>query len=68
MKINRFKNSQRNMIYGAIYRIILTILPFFNRTVLIYVLGVEYLGLNSLFSSVLNILNLAELGFGSAIV
>lgn len=31
-------------------------------------LGVDYLGLNSLFSSILQVLNLAELGFGSAIV
>lgn len=68
MKINRIKNSKRNMVFGVIYRLVLTILPFINRTVLIYVLGVEYLGLNSLFAAVLNILNLAELGFGSAIV
>ena len=68
MKINRIKNSKRNMVFGVIYRLVLTILPFINRTVLIYVLGVEYLGLNSLFASVLNILNLAELGFGSAVV
>lgn len=68
MRIDRIKNSKRNMLFGVISRACYTILPFINRTVLIYVLGVEYLGLNSLFSSVLNILNLAELGFGSAIV
>ncbi len=68
MKFDRVRNSKRNMLFGVVYRIFLTLLPFINRTVLIYVLGIEYLGLNSLFSSVLNILNLAELGFGSAIV
>lgn len=68
MKIDRVKNSKRNMLFGIVYRLCVTILPFINRTVLINVLGVEYLGLNSLFTSVLNILNLAELGFGSAIV
>ena len=68
MRINRIKNSKRNLLFGVIYRIILTVLPFVNRTVLIRVLGVEYLGLNSLFASVLNILNLADLGFGAAIV
>lgn len=68
MKIDRLKNSKRNMFYGVLYRLCLTILPFINRTALINVLGAEYLGLNSLFTSILNILNLAELGFGSAVV
>lgn len=68
MKIDRIANSKRNMVFGILNRLCLTILPFINRTILIYVLGVEYLGLSSLFTSVLNILNLAELGFGSAVV
>lgn len=44
------------------------IIPFFMRTAMIYLLGVEYLGLNSLFTSILQVLNLAELGVGSAMV
>ena len=36
------------------------------RTAMIYLLGMEYLGLNSLFTSVLSVLNLAELGVGAA--
>jgi len=36
--------------------------------VLIYVLGLNYAGLSTLFSSVLQILNLAELGIGTAVV
>lgn len=43
-------------------------MPFAVRTVFIYKLGIEYLGLNSLFSSILQILSLSELGFASAIV
>lgn len=38
------------------------------RTAIIYYLGIQYLGLNGLFTSVLSILNLAELGVGSAMV
>ena len=42
--------------------------PFLMRTAMIYFMGVQYLGLNSLFTSVLQVLNLAELGVGSAMV
>lgn len=44
------------------------IIPFIMRTAMIYLLGVQYLGLNSLFTSILQVLNLAELGIGSAMV
>ena len=35
---------------------------------MIHVLGAEYLGLTSLFYSIVQMLNLAEMGFGSAII
>lgn len=44
------------------------LLPFLMRTAIIYVLGMEYVGLNSLFTSVLSVLSIAELGIGSALV
>lgn len=43
-------------------------MPFIVRTVMIKKLGIDYLGLNSLFSSILQVLSLSELGFSSAIV
>ena len=43
-------------------------MPFIMRTCMIYFMGVEYLGLDTLFASVLQVLNLAELGVGSAMV
>lgn len=62
----RINNALRNMSFGVLYRLLQTVVPFFMRTVLIYCLGIEYVGLNSLFTSVLQILNFAELGISSA--
>lgn len=68
METDRKKNSLRNIFYGAFNRIVSIIFPFIVRTIFIKTLGEEYLGLNSLYSSVLQVLNLADLGFASAIV
>lgn len=68
MKIDRTKNATRNILFGGILKIYQIIMPFIMRTVMIYCMGVEYLGLNSLFASVLQTLNLAELGVGSAMI
>lgn len=67
-KIERTKNATRNIVFGMILRIYQTFVPFLMRTAMIYTLGVQYLGLNSLFTSILSVLNLAELGVGSAMV
>lgn len=68
MKIERTKNTVRNISAGVINRMIKIILPFFTRTVLLYIMGTKYLGLNSLFSSILSFLSLTELGIGGAMV
>lgn len=65
---SRSLNSSRNAVSGIIKVIVKIALPFIIRTSLLYYLGKEYLGLNSLFSSILSVLNLAELGFSSAVV
>ena len=62
--INSFKNILTG-IFGHLFRIIL---EFGSRTVFIYVLGVEYLGVSGLFTNILSLLNLSELGIGTAIV
>ena len=64
----RIKNSLRNVTGAIINKFVAIIFPFIIRTIIIYRLGAEYAGLNSLFSSVLQILSLSELGIGSAIV
>ncbi len=63
---SRTKNAARNLFFGTITRIYNLIIPFLMRTAMIYWLGMEYVGLNSLFTSILSVLNLAELGVGSA--
>ena len=68
MKFNRTKNASRNIVFGLIQRVYQLLVPFLMRTAMIYWLGVEYLGLDGLFTSILSVLNLAELGVGSAMV
>ena len=68
MKIERTKNAVKNITAGIILRIYQTVVPFLMRTAMIHFMGVEYLGLKSLFTSVLHVLNLAELGVGVAMV
>ena len=50
--------------YGSM--IVTTILKFICRTAFINTIGEKYLGVNGLFTSVLNVLSLTELGIGSA--
>ena len=68
MEENRVKNSTRNMIAGFIYKTINLLFPFVVNTIIIKTLGVEYLGLNMLFHSILQVLTLTELGFGTALI
>ena len=66
--MNRKKNATRNIIFGTCLKLYQIVVPFLMRTIMIYFMGVQYLGLNSLFTPVLQVLNLAELGVGSAMV
>lgn len=68
MIIKRTENAIKNVFFGVIYRIYQIIIPFLMRTAMIYFLGMEYIGLDGLFLSILQVLNLAELGIGSAMV
>ena len=66
--MSRTKNATRNLMFGVLSKAQQIFIPFLMRTIMIYFLGIQYLGLNSLFTSVLSVLNLAELGVGSAMV
>ena len=56
------------MVANAVSSGIRLLFPFLNRTLFLWLLGPAYLGLNGLFSSILGVLMLAELGFGTAVV
>ena len=68
MKLDFKKNVKRNMVANAASSGIRLLFPFLNRTLFLWLLGPAYLGLNGLFSSILGVLMLAELGFGTAVV
>ncbi len=65
---DRVERSKKNIIWSFAGKIVNILLPFVTQTCLIYILGVQYVGLNGLFTSVLTILSLTELGIGSALV
>lgn len=58
----------KNSSIGFIGQIVTTAFTFVTRSLFIKNIGIELLGLNSTFTSVLTALSLAELGFQSAIV
>ena len=64
--MNRTQNAIKNAYFGIVSKIINLIFAFIARTIFIYVLGNTYLGVNGLYSEILNLLSFAELGFGSA--
>lgn len=68
MQLQKSKNVKRNVIYGIVNKIVLVVGPFCIKTAIVYKMGEEYVGVTSVFSSILQMLNLTELGFSSAII
>ncbi|NCD19454.1 MAG: polysaccharide biosynthesis protein [Actinobacteria bacterium] len=64
--MSRLDFAKRNVRYGYLATFVAIILGFVSRTVFIQELGINYLGVNGLFTNVLGILSFAELGIGSA--
>lgn len=67
MENTRTKNTLLILFSSSIRQIITLISTFFIRTVFIHTLGADYLGINGLFTNILSILALSELGIGTAI-
>ena len=68
MKFERTRNAARNIVFDGLLETVNMVFPFVIRSIMLHCLGTEYLGLNGLFKSLLQFLNLAELGVGSAMV
>lgn len=66
-KNSRTQNSIRNMTTSMGGQLLNTLLQFVVRTIFIQTLGKSYLGINGLFSNILTMLSLTELGLDTAI-
>lgn len=66
--MSRTRNSRRNIAVGLVRSAVTLLVSFVTRTILIRTFGVEYAGLGGLFASVLQVLSLADLGLGTAMV
>lgn len=67
-QLPRTDNIVKNVATVVLTKSITLLLSFVSRTIFIRLLGKEYLGIDGLFTSILNIFSLAELGIGSALI
>lgn len=68
MKVNRTKRSIINLITAIIGQVFGVIISFIVRMIFVKNLSSEYLGVNGLFTNILTMLSLVDLGIGTAII
>jgi hypothetical protein len=66
--VSKKEMARRNLVVSFLTKIVEIVLSFVGRSFLIFYLGKFYLGVNGLFSGILQMLSLAELGIGVAII
>ncbi len=64
----RVKNSFNNTTLTFLSNLINIIVGFIAQKIFINILGTEYLGINGLFTNIISMLGIVELGIGSAII
>ena len=64
--MSRVQNTAKNIAFGYASTLVTLLLQFISRTIFIHILGDALLGVNGLFTNVLGVLSLAELGIGTA--
>jgi O-antigen/teichoic acid export membrane protein len=67
-KESRLKNTSKNILSSFLNQLIFLIATFVSRTIFIHYLGIEILGINSLFSNILRVLSMADMGMSTAMI
>lgn len=65
--MDRTEHVVKNLKFAAVSELVLAVLKFVSRRVFVLLLGKEYLGVSGLFTDILSMLSLAELGFSVSI-
>ena len=65
--MGRVKSATRNIAFGYVGQVATALISFILRTVFLLHLSEQLLGVNSLYTNVLAVLNMAELGIGTAL-
>lgn len=68
MEDSRIKKTTRNIISAFLLQFVKIALVFISRIIFVKILGASYLGVNGLFSNILGILSLADLGMTTALM
>lgn len=66
--MGRSNKALKNVTTGLLNKLILMLLAFITRTLFIRLLGAEYTGISSLYTNILSVLSLAELGIGNVLM
>lgn len=67
MELSRTERSAKNALYAVLLQLITIASNFVTKTILIRYMGIQYAGVSALFTDILDILSIAELGFGTAL-
>lgn len=68
MDKGRSAKSLQNVSTGLINKLLMMVLAFATRTIFIRLLGAEYTGISSLYTNILSVLSLAEMGIGNVLM
>ena len=66
--MGRSQKALKNVLTGIVNKLALMLLAFATRTLFIRLLGAEYTGISSLYTNILSVLSLAELGLGNVLM